>query len=267
MPFYLIRPDAAFDGKRPVLIIPHGHGGGKHAVLAHQGKFIREALEDAKCRLLERAAEHLVGLTARGAVIALEKAGEHGARHLLAAEFELHAGHELGILADELVLLDHVWDDLLAHRLAGDLQRAEEHRRELFLQLRTEGRIEHGGGERDHIVVELRPDLVVIILFGDVELVDRVDRIAHVGEASRGHEIPQHRQIFLARGEDLVGAPGLLDAADHILHHGRSLLDRDALVGQGGYFHGFLLPFYDSGRYFTTIREVFQSVVFKAREI
>ena len=46
MPFYLMRPEAAFGGKRPVLIIPHGHGGGKRAVLAHQGKFIREALEE-----------------------------------------------------------------------------------------------------------------------------------------------------------------------------------------------------------------------------
>ena len=45
-PFYLVRPDAAFEGKRPVLIIPHGHGGGKRAVLAHQGKFIREALDE-----------------------------------------------------------------------------------------------------------------------------------------------------------------------------------------------------------------------------
>ena len=45
-PFYLVRPDAAFGGKRPVLIIPHGHGGGKRAVLAHQGQFVREALED-----------------------------------------------------------------------------------------------------------------------------------------------------------------------------------------------------------------------------
>ena len=46
MPFYLIRPDAALEGKRPALIIPHGHGGGKRAVLAHQGQFIREALAE-----------------------------------------------------------------------------------------------------------------------------------------------------------------------------------------------------------------------------
>ena len=44
MPFYLLRPEA--EGKRPVLIVPHGHGGGKRETLDYQGKFIREALED-----------------------------------------------------------------------------------------------------------------------------------------------------------------------------------------------------------------------------
>ena len=44
MPFYLMRPEAS--GKRPVLIIPHGHGGGKRQILGYMGKFIREALED-----------------------------------------------------------------------------------------------------------------------------------------------------------------------------------------------------------------------------
>ena len=45
MPFYLIRPEGGAEEKRPCLIVPHGHGGGKRQTLAHQGKFIREALE------------------------------------------------------------------------------------------------------------------------------------------------------------------------------------------------------------------------------
>ncbi len=45
MPFYLIRPGQQ-KKDMPVLIIPHGHGGGKEKVPEGQGKFIREALED-----------------------------------------------------------------------------------------------------------------------------------------------------------------------------------------------------------------------------
>ena len=44
MPFYLLRP--VTDGKHPVLVIAHGHGGGKSAILKYQAKFISEALED-----------------------------------------------------------------------------------------------------------------------------------------------------------------------------------------------------------------------------
>ncbi len=44
MPFYLLRPGTA--GKHPILVIPHGHGGGKREAMGYQGRFIREALED-----------------------------------------------------------------------------------------------------------------------------------------------------------------------------------------------------------------------------
>ena len=44
MPFYLLRPET--EGKHPVLVIPHGHGGGKRELFGYQGKFIRDALED-----------------------------------------------------------------------------------------------------------------------------------------------------------------------------------------------------------------------------
>jgi|GEM_PF-4984866 len=45
MPFYLLRPEAAKRGGHPVLIVLHGHGGGRE-VLGYQSRFIREALED-----------------------------------------------------------------------------------------------------------------------------------------------------------------------------------------------------------------------------
>lgn len=45
MPFYLLRPRQTA-AKAPVLVIPHGHGGGKETVLEGQGQFVREALED-----------------------------------------------------------------------------------------------------------------------------------------------------------------------------------------------------------------------------
>ena len=46
MPFYLLRPKGEGTGGHPVLIVPHGHGGGKEKVLRDQARFIREALED-----------------------------------------------------------------------------------------------------------------------------------------------------------------------------------------------------------------------------
>ena len=46
MPFYLLRPKGEDASRHPVLIVPHGHGGGKYEVLRAQDRFIREALED-----------------------------------------------------------------------------------------------------------------------------------------------------------------------------------------------------------------------------
>ncbi len=44
MPFYLFRPGEG--GEHPILIIPHGHGGGKREAVIGQEQFIRESLED-----------------------------------------------------------------------------------------------------------------------------------------------------------------------------------------------------------------------------
>lgn len=52
MPFYLLKPPGFSEGTgasckgAPVLVIPHGHGGGKETVLEGQGDFVREALEE-----------------------------------------------------------------------------------------------------------------------------------------------------------------------------------------------------------------------------
>ncbi len=46
MPFLLLKPEDRGTAAHPVLIVPHGHGGGKRETLYYQEKFIREALED-----------------------------------------------------------------------------------------------------------------------------------------------------------------------------------------------------------------------------
>lgn len=54
MPFYLLCPEdnsvEAVEGKKssahPILLIPHGHGGGKRETMLYQKTFIKEALED-----------------------------------------------------------------------------------------------------------------------------------------------------------------------------------------------------------------------------
>ncbi len=52
MPFYLLKPSGfseraqACEKGVPVLMIPHGHGGGKETVLEGQKRFVQEALED-----------------------------------------------------------------------------------------------------------------------------------------------------------------------------------------------------------------------------
>lgn len=45
MPFYLMRPKKQ-EGKHPMLVIPHGHGGGKESSLLYMAGFIQDALED-----------------------------------------------------------------------------------------------------------------------------------------------------------------------------------------------------------------------------
>ena len=46
MPFFLLRPEKRGEAACPVLIVPHGHGGGKRETLYYQCGLIREALED-----------------------------------------------------------------------------------------------------------------------------------------------------------------------------------------------------------------------------
>ena len=94
--------------------------------------------------LLQTAAENLEAFLAGFAVFRLGVFHEHGAGHGFAPEGELHAAHEIGILPHQLVFFHHILHNFRRHGLAGNLQRLEEDRRELFFQLGTKGRIQKG---------------------------------------------------------------------------------------------------------------------------
>jgi hypothetical protein len=55
MPFYLLRPKGEGTGGHPVLIVPHGHGGGKEKVLRDQARteFLDSALQRAQQELAQ----------------------------------------------------------------------------------------------------------------------------------------------------------------------------------------------------------------------
>ena len=77
---------------------------------------------------LKRRSEALHSLAAGSAVTVLEIAQQRGARQLLAAKVKLHPGHQLGVFADEPVLLDHVVNDDRGYRLALKLHRSKQQR-------------------------------------------------------------------------------------------------------------------------------------------
>ena len=77
---------------------------------------------------LKRRSEALHSLAAGSAVTVLEIAQQRGARQLLAAKVKLHPGHQLGVFADEPVLLDHVVNNDRGYRLALKLHRSKQQR-------------------------------------------------------------------------------------------------------------------------------------------
>ena len=202
--------------------------------------------------LLEHLAEDFVCLATGLTVVALGVLHQHRARQSLAVELELKRSHELGVLADELVLLDQIVDYLRGHALAADLKVLEQHGGQALLQLVAERGIEQRGGVLNHVVLGLRADLVVIILLRDVELVDGIYRIAHVGERRGGsviaEELPaepfvEGRQellrieIILAGGENFVHALCVAGAGEHVVHDDLDLFNSYALIGKLGNLH------------------------------
>ena len=93
-------------------------------------------------------AQDLVGLFSGGPVGGFGVFHQHGPRQLFAPELELHARHHLGILADHLILRDHVLDDLRGHGFQLHLKGPEDQGDDLTLlfQLLAEGRGQHGLG-------------------------------------------------------------------------------------------------------------------------
>ena len=187
--------------------------------------------------LLEHLAEDFVCLATGLTVVALGVLHQHRARQSLAAELELKRSHELGVLADELVLLDQIVDYLRGHALAADLKVLEQHGGQALLQLVAERGIEQRGGVLNHVVLGLRADLVVIILLRDVELVDGIYRIAHVGERRGGSVIAEELEIILAGGENFVRALCVAGAGEHVVHDDLDLFNSYALIGKLGNLH------------------------------
>ena len=187
--------------------------------------------------LLEHLAEDFVCLAAGLAVVALGVLHQHRARQSLAAELELKRSHELGVLADKLVLLDQIVDYLGRHALAADLEVLEQHGGQALLQLGAERGIEQRRGVLNHVVLGLGADLVVIILLRDVELVNGIYRIAHIGERFGGSVIAEELEIILAGGEDLVHALCIAGAGEHVVHDGLDLFNSYALIGKLGNLH------------------------------
>ena len=211
----------------------------------HPVAHVHEPVKDAVELLtvcFQRRAEHLIAFSARGAVGAAGVFHQHRARQLFAPEGEEHARHELGVFADELVLLDHVVHDLRRHAPPLQLHAAQQDRRERLLELCPKRAVEHGRGILQIQVFDLRTDLVVVVLLGQIKRVDGVDRVAHIRQRLCRIILRLEREIFRARFEDLLDAPCAAYALDHVPESGGHLLARYAPVGELGYFHACSFP-------------------------
>ena len=113
----------------------------------------------------------------------------------------------------------------------------EQHGGQALLQLGAERGIEQRRGVLNHVVLGLGADLVVIILLRDVELVNGIYRIAHIGERFGGSVIAEELEIILAGGEDLVHALCIAGAGEHVVHDGLDLFNSYALIGKLGNLH------------------------------
>ena len=219
------------------VFIPHFPG---HPV-AHVHKPVKNVIELLTV-CFQRRAERLIAFSARGAVGAAGVFHQHRARQLFAPEGEEHTRHELGIFADELVLLDHVVHDLRRHAPPLQLHAAQQDRRERLLELCPKRAVEHGRGVLQIEVFDLRTDLVIVVLLGQIKRVNGVDRVAHIRQRLRRVVLCFEREIFRARFEDLLDVPCAAHALDHVPESGGHLFARHAPVGELGYFHACSFP-------------------------
>ena len=213
--------------------------------LSHPVAHVHEAVKNVIELLtvcFQRRAEHLIAFSARGAVGAAGVFHQHRARQLFAPEREEHARHELGIFADELVLLDHVVHDLRRHAPPLQLHAAQQDRRERLLELCPKRAVEHSRGILQIQVFDLWADLVIVVLLGQIKRVNGVDRVAHIRQRLRRVVLRLEREVFRARFEDLLDVPCAAHALDHALQPFGHFLARYAPVGELGYFHACSFP-------------------------
>ena len=185
----------------------------------------------------EAFSENLIAFPSRFPLLALGILHQQSAGHGLAAEGKFHPAHEVGVLPNQFVLLNHVFDDLRGHGLALHLHCPEQDGREFLFQLGAEGGVQERGGILNREVLHRGADLIIIFVLRDIKFVHRVDGIAHIGQRRAGL-ILQHEFLFLLTGgQNLIGGGGVSDSGNYVLHDGADFFDGDSAIRQFGYFH------------------------------
>ena len=75
-------------------------------------------------------------------------------------------------------------------------------------------------------------DLVVICVLGDIEFVNRVDGIAHIGQRRIGLILQQQREILLPRLQNLIGTLCLADPGENLTDPLPDFLFAHPAIGQ-----------------------------------
>ena len=190
----------------------------------------------------QRRAEGFIAFPARSAVSTAGVFHEHRPRQLLAPEGEEHPRHELGILADEFVFLDHVVNNFRRHAPPLQFHAAQQDRRERRLEFRPERTVEHRGGVLQRKVFHLRTDFIIVVFFGQIKRIHGVDRVAHIRQRLCRGVLRREREVFCPRGEDFFDALRGAHALNHALEPFGHFLARHAPVGEFGYFHACSFP-------------------------
>ena len=192
-----------------------------HAVIAHLGIAVVAQLAAHRVAQLHELVIDLVqlrlvrlvpaalglprGQTPRIVRVVLER-GQLRNGVSIALKLDLRAGDQLLIVLHKLVFLLQLLDNGGRERLAGDLG-VEEHQLAVFRrEFLAERAFQHGRRPRVVIGAKLGPGFVPELLFGVIELVAGVDRVADARE--RGERIDVHRQLLL--GEERLARGGIV---------------------------------------------------------